>query len=139
GERRGGVGEMGETGAWAVGLIGAEPAGAEKIAFTPAYVEIAATYLVPEGSPLASVADVDRPGVRIAVTARSAYGLWLDRNIKHAELVRTETLDSAYQRFVDERLDALAGLKPRLLAGVGKLPGRRIPRGPFTAPHHAGR
>ena len=36
----------------------------------------------------------------------SAYGLWLDRNIKHAELVRTDTLDSAYEQFVRDRLDA---------------------------------
>ena len=55
---------------------------AEKIAFTPAYVEIEATYLVPAGSPLKSIADVDKPGVRIAVSARSAYDLWLARNIK---------------------------------------------------------
>ena len=65
--------------AWDIGLIGAEPQRAETIAFTPAYVEIEATYLVPAGSPIKSIADVDRPGVRIAVTGRSAYGLWLDR------------------------------------------------------------
>src|SRR5262245_62670447 len=85
-----------ETGAWDIGLIGAEPQRAEKIAFTPAYVEIEATYLVPAGSPVRSLADVDRPGVRISVTGRSAYGLWLDRHIKHATLVKTGTLDSAY-------------------------------------------
>src|SRR5262249_54438543 len=129
--------DMADTGAWDIGLIGAEPARAEKIAFTPAYVEIAATYLVPEGSPLASVADVDRPGVRIAVTARSAYGLWLDRNIKHAQLLRSDTLDGAYARFGGERLDALAGLTPRLLSDVEKLPGARILAGQFTAVQQA--
>src|SRR5271163_5157054 len=78
---------------WDIGLIGAEPARAEKIAFTAAYAEIEATYLVPAGSPLKAIADVDRPGVRIAVTDRSAYGLWLDRNIKHATLIRSTSLD----------------------------------------------
>src|SRR3984893_11961242 len=39
-------------GVWDVGLIGAEPQRAETIAFTAAYVEIEATYLVPAGSPL---------------------------------------------------------------------------------------
>lgn len=129
--------DMAGTGAWDIGLIGAEPARAEKIAFTPAYVEIEATYLVPAGSPLQAIADVDRAGVRIAVTARSAYGLWLDRNIKHAELVRSDTLDSACQQFVDSRLDALAGLKPRLLSDVEKLPGARILEGKFTAVQQA--
>ena len=85
---------------WDIGLIGAEPARAEKIAFTAAYVEIEATYLVPAGSPLKSIADVDRPGVRIAVTARSAYDLWLERNIKQATLVRSNSLDGAFDQFV---------------------------------------
>ncbi len=125
------------TGVWDIGLIGAEPARAEKIAFTAAYVEIEATYLVPEGSPLKTVADVDRPGVRIAVTARSAYDLWLARNIKHAELVRSSSLDAACEQFVRDKLDALAGLRPRLLSDVQKLPGARILDGQFTAVQQA--
>src|ERR1700733_15584316 len=87
-----------------VGLIGAEPQRAEQITFTAAYVEIEATYLVPAGSRLTSIAAADAAGVRIAVAGRSAYGLWLDRNIKHAELVRTDTLASATDRFVQEKL-----------------------------------
>ncbi|HEY7689507.1 MAG TPA: transporter substrate-binding domain-containing protein, partial [Dongiaceae bacterium] len=88
-----------ESGVWDIGLIGAEPQRAEKITFTAAYAEIEATYLVPAGSPLQTIADVDRPGVRIAVMGRAAYGLWLERNIKHAELIRSDTLDSAYKLF----------------------------------------
>jgi polar amino acid transport system substrate-binding protein len=129
--------DMAGKGIWDIGLIGAEPQRAETIAFTPAYVEIEATYLVPAGSPLKALADVDRAGVRIAVTGRSAYGLWLDRNIKHATLVRTDTLDSAYEQFVRDKLDALAGLRPRLLSDVGKLPGARILEGQFTAVQQA--
>jgi polar amino acid transport system substrate-binding protein len=126
-----------ETGAWDIGLIGAEPQRAEKIAFSPAYVEIEATYLVPAGSPLKSIADVDKPGVRIAVTGRAAYGLWLERNVKQAELVRSGTLDAAYEQFVGEKLDALAGLRPRLLTDVEKLPGARILDGQFMSVQQA--
>ena len=108
-QRRRASWRMADTGAWDIGLIGAEPQRAEKIAFTAAYVEIEATYLVPAGSALKAIADVDKAGVRIAVTGRSAYGLWLDRNIKHATLVRSDTLDSAYDQFIRDKLDALAG------------------------------
>jgi polar amino acid transport system substrate-binding protein len=125
------------TGAWDIGLIGAEPQRAERIAFTAAYCEIEATYLVPAGSPIGAIAEVDRPGVRIAVTARSAYDLWLERNIRHATLVRTESLDAAFARFVAERLDALAGLRPRLLSDAEKLPGSRLLDGKFTAVQQA--
>jgi polar amino acid transport system substrate-binding protein len=122
---------------WDIGLIGAEPARAEKIAFTAAYAEIEASYLVPPGSPLTRIADVDKPGVRIAVTARSAYDLWLERNIKQATLVRSNSLDAAFDQFVAEKLEALAGLRPRLLSDVGKLPGARILEGQFTAVQQA--
>jgi polar amino acid transport system substrate-binding protein len=123
---------------WDIGLIGAEPQRAEKILFTPAYVEIEATYLVPAGSPLHAVAEVDRPGVRIAVTARSAYDLWLARNIKEAQVVRSKGGgDVAFQQFVDRKMEALAGLRPGLLAYRDKLPGSRILDGQFTAVQQA--
>ena len=124
-------------GVWDVGLIGAEPQRAETIAFTSAYVEIEATYLVPAGSRLQTIADVDAPGVRIAVAGRSAYGLWLDRNIRHAELVRADSLGGATEQFVQGKLEALAGLRPGLLADLGKLPGARIIEGKFSAVQQA--
>src|SRR5215469_18297127 len=124
-------------GVWDIGLIGAEPQRAEKIAFTSAYVEIEATYLVPAGSPLKTIGEVDHAGVRIAVTARSAYDLWLERNIKNARLVRSEGGDATFKQFVDDKLDALAGLRPGLLGLSTKLPGSRILDGQFTAVQQA--
>jgi polar amino acid transport system substrate-binding protein len=125
------------NGVWDIGLIGAEPQRAEAIAFTPAYCEIEATYLVPAGSRLETIDDVDKPGMRIAVTGRAAYGLWLERNIKHAALVRSETLDSAFEQFVRDKLEALAGLRPRLISDLGKLPGARIIEGKFASVQQA--
>ncbi len=124
-------------GAWDIGLIGAEPARAEHISFTAAYVEIEATYLVLENSPLKQLEDVDQPGMRIAVSARSAYDLYLTRHLKHAELVRAEGLDASYELFVQEDLDALAGLKPRLLFDVETLGQARLLEGRFTAVQQA--
>jgi len=122
---------------WDIGLIGAEPARAEQIDFTPAYVEIESTYLVPAGSPLKTLADVDRPGIKIAIAARAAYDLYLSRNLKHAELVRANSIDASYELFVKDKLDALAGLKPRLLSDVEKLPGARILDGNFITVQQA--
>lgn len=122
---------------WDIGLIGAEPARAQKITFSPAYAEIESTYLVPAGSPIRSIAEVDRPGIRIAVAAGAAYDLWLDRNIVNAELVRAPTLDESFEIFVDRQLDVLAGLRPRLVQDVEKLPGARILDGKFSAVQQA--
>jgi polar amino acid transport system substrate-binding protein len=125
------------TGAWDVAFLGAEPQRAGEIAFTAAYLEIPSTYLVPAGSPLRSIAEVDRAGVKIAVAAKAAYDLWLSRNIKHATLVRAEGIGASYDIFVSQRLDALSGLKPRLVSDAERLPGSRILEGQFTAVQQA--
>ena len=122
---------------WDIGNIGAEPERAKTIAFTPAYVEIEATYLVPAESPIQSIDEVDRDGVRIAVSARSAYELWLSDNIRHAELVLAQGIDASINTFVEQKLEALAGLRPRLVDDVKKLPGARILDGKFTAVQQA--
>ena len=133
-------GELGDQAGkniWDIGLIGAEPQRAEKIAFSAAYVEIEATYMVPADSPIKSIADVDKKGVRIAVSARSAYDLWLVNNIKNATLVQVSGLDAAFQKFMSDKLEVLAGLRPGLLKDVTKAPGLKILDGKFTAVQQA--
>ena len=133
-------GELGDqvgTNVWDIGLIGAEPQRAEKIAFSAAYVEIEATYMVPPGSPIKSIAEVDKKGVRLAVSARSAYGLWLENNIKNATLIQVSGLDAAFNKFKDEKLDVLAGLRPGLLKDIEKMPGATILDGKFSAVQQA--
>ncbi len=123
--------------AWDIALIAAEPARAERIAFSAAYVEIEATYLVPESSSLRSAEDVDRPGRRIAVSAGTAYDLYLTRSLEHAELQRRDSQAAAIDLFVTGKLDALAGLRPALNRQVEDLPGTRILEGRFTAVQQA--
>jgi polar amino acid transport system substrate-binding protein len=129
----GALADAADQGVWDICLIGAEPARAQKILFTAAYVEIPATYLVPAGSKLQHAGEVDQPGVRVAVAARTAYDLWLLRNITNAQLVHAEGFDATFELFVRDRLDALACLKSRLLTDAEKLPGSRILAGQFTA------
>ena len=122
---------------WDIGLIGAEPARAEVMDFTAAYVEIEATYLVPEGSSFQTVEDVDSTGTRIAISGRSAYDLYLTRALKNAELVRSQGISGAVEIFTNDNLDALAGLRPALVKEAEKLPGTRILDGKFTAVQQA--
>ena len=131
------IADAAASGIWDVGNIGAEPARAEAMAFTAAYCEIEATYMVPAGSTITTIAEVDQPGRRIASAARSAYDLWLERNIHDAELVQVTGLDGSFEAFVDQKLDALAGLRPRLITDVERLPGARILEGRFTAVQQA--
>ena len=75
--------------------------------------------------------------MRIAVSARSAYGLWLENNLKNATLVQVSGLDAAFAKFMDDKLDVLAGLRPGLLKDVEKSPGLKILDGKFTAVQQA--
>ena len=116
-----------------IGLVGSDPDRAQKITFAPAYVEIEATYLVPPNSPLNAIEDVDTPGVRIASFKKSAYDLWLVRNIKNASLVHADTLEASVDLFFNEKLDALAGLKTGLIKVSKRLPGSTVLDGQFIA------
>lgn len=111
------LGDAANRDEWDVGLIGAEPKRAETIAFTAPYAEIEATFMVPPDRDLHTVADVDRPGVRVCVSARAAYDLWLTANLQSASLTRTEEpgLERSRQLFDSGDFDALAGLRPWLL------------------------
>lgn len=122
---------------WDIGNIGAEPQRAAVMDFTAAYVEIEATYMVPEGSAIQSIDEVDREGVRIAHPPRSAYGLWLANNIKNATLVPADGLAGSFELFVNDGLEALAGLRPGLISDLEKLPGARILDGQFSAVQQA--
>src|SRR6267154_1790552 len=122
-----------KAGAWDVAFLGNEPARANEIAFSAAYLEIEAGYLVPPGSPIRTIAEVDREGVRVAVNAKSAYDLYLTRNLQRAKLHRAPTVDASYELFVADKLDVLAGLKPRLVMDAEKLPGSRVLEGRFSA------
>lgn len=125
------------TNAWDIGLIGAEPARAEKITFTPAYCEIEATYLVQPDSPYQTVADLDKPGSRVSVRRGAAYDLWLTANLKHATLLRSDSAEGPFQQFIAEKLEGYASLRPQLLEDVKKLPGSRILPGNFTTVQQA--
>jgi polar amino acid transport system substrate-binding protein len=129
----GAMAEAVRSNAWDVAFLGAEPARAHQIAFTPAYLEIEATYLVPAGSALHTIADVDREGVRIATADKSAYDLFLSRSLRHARLIRAAGIDASFELFVAEKLEALSGLKPRLVMDADRLRGSRVLEGRFTA------
>lgn len=123
--------------AWDVAFIGAEPARADLITFTPAYVEIEATYLLPGNAAIWSPGDLDRDGYTIVSTARAAYTLYLQRTLTRATIVEAPTMAAALELFKRHNYDALAGLKPRLDEDAKGIPGSRVLQGGFTAVQQA--
>ena len=122
-----------KAGALEVGLLSFEPARSGELDFTPVYLEVDATYLVPPGSPLNAAAEVDREGTRVAIAAASVYEHYLKRNLKHATLIGAPSTHEAFELFAARRLDALVGLRPRLVADSKLMPGSRVLDGRFMA------
>ncbi len=122
-----------QAGAWDVAFLAVDPGRAGEISFTAPYIEIEGTCLVPAGSPLRTIADVDRKGVRIAVSAKSAYDLFLGRSLQHAQLVRAPDPNAAFELLVASKVQAVAGVRQPLVANAEKLPGSRVLDGRFMA------
>ena len=122
---------------WDICNIGAEPQRAEKINFSSAYAEIQATYLIQPGSTIKSLEEIDLKGNRISVADRTAYGLWLERNIKNAELITVDGVGESVKIFIEDNLDALAGLRPQLIDTVKKIKDSTLLDGYFMSVQQA--
>jgi len=121
-----------KSGKWNVAFFAIEPVRAAQVDFTPPYVIIEGGYAVPTDSPIKAIADADRDGVRIAVGQGSAYDLYLTRTLKHAKLVRATAGDGSYFRiFLADKLEAVAGVKPVVVAWAKAQPSVRIIPGAF--------
>lgn len=125
------MGDAAATNVWDIAFLGSDPQREKLMSFTPAYLEIDATYLVPSASPIRAAAEVDRKEIRVAAPARANFELFLRRNLKHAQLVSTQGVDAAFDLLASGKVDALAGLTQGLLDLVEKLPGSRVLDGRF--------
>jgi polar amino acid transport system substrate-binding protein len=115
-----------KAGAWDVAFLAIDPERAADIDFTDAYVHIEGTYMVAADSPLRTLDEVDREGVRVAVGLKTAYDLFLSRHLRHAQLVRSGSSKAAIEQFLAERLDVVAGVRQPLVAAAQRTPGMRV-------------
>src|SRR5947209_677812 len=119
-----GVIESVKNGEADIGFVAFDRVRAAQVDFSQNYALAQNTYIVPENSPIRSVADVDRAGVRVGVGARDAGDYFLTRTLKHAELKRNEggIGEAAVKLLLDGALEAYAGNRMRLHAIAQKTP-----------------
>lgn len=122
-----------EENAWTLAFLAIEPVRAAQISFSEPYVLIEGTYLVKAESPYSKIEDLDQPGLRLAVGNGAAYDLYLSRTLQHAELHRADTSAGAVDLFIDQGLDAAAGVRQPLEQVAAKNPNYRVIQGAFTA------
>lgn len=119
------------TGEADVGFFAIDPVRGKEINFTDPYVLIRGSYLVRSDSPIRTRAEVDRPGVRVAVGTGSAYDLFLTRELQHAEIVRGSTSPEVVNTFIRDNLDVAAGVTQQLEADASRIGSVRLLDGNF--------
>ena len=120
-----------KSGEWDIAMIGITSEREQFVDFTAPYMVVEFGYLVPSGSPISTLADVDNPGVRIAVLEKSSPDAFLSRTIQRATLVRVPTIANMVESLNAGRVDALYATKANMLVESAKIPGSRVLEGRF--------
>ena len=117
---------------WDIGNIASEKERGKTIDFSDPYVNIDANFLFREEDNFKNNNDIDQSGIKIAVFERSAYDLWLTENLKKAELIRVNSIEESHNLFKENKVNILAGLKPKLIDEMKKNNNYEMIQSPFT-------
>lgn len=120
-----------KSGEWDIAMIGINSEREQIVDFTAPYMVVEFGYLVPSASSISTLADVDKPGVRIAVLEKSSPDAYLSRTIQLATLVRVPTFANMVESLKAGRADVLYGTTAGMLSQSAKVPGSRVLEGPF--------
>jgi polar amino acid transport system substrate-binding protein len=106
---------------------------AKVLDFGPAYFLFDNTYLVPHASSIRSAAEIDRPGVRVAVQDKSVHVAQLKGLLKNATLTAGATAEDLYDILRTGKADAIAHARPLLITLSQRLPGSRVLDASFSS------
>ena len=129
--------EGGKSGAWDVAHFGFSPERAKDWDFAPVHLEVEFGYLVAGGSPLATQAAVERPGVRVAVQERSGPDTFFSGRLKDAVIVRAPSNPGALEAVKSGKADAMGSIKPILFDLSRQFPGSSVLAGQAGIDPHA--
>lgn len=126
----------GKSGAWDVAFVGFSPARAKEWDFTALHLEVEFGYLVPRGSSILTMADVDRPGIRVVVQEKSLPGIFFSRTLKNAVVIGASSNPDALEALKSGKADVMGSIKPVLFEMSKQLSGSRVLDGrPGIDPH----
>jgi len=102
--------DSGKSGAWDVAFVGFSPERAKEWDFSALHMEVEFGYLIPGGSSISTMADMDRPGIRVAVQEKSGPDSFFSRTLKNAVMIRASSNPGALEALKSGKADAIAAL-----------------------------
>lgn len=128
--------DSGKAGAWDVTFIGVTPGRAKDFDFAPTHLEVEFGYLVPGGSSISAMADVDRPGIRVALQERSGPDVFFSPLLKNVVVVRASSNPGTLDLVKSGKADVMGSIKPILFELSKQFPGSQVLDGrPGIDPH----
>ncbi len=117
---------------WDIGNIAYEKERSKTIDFSDPYVNIDANFIFRNKDNFKSNEEINSTGIKIAVAERSAYDLWLTDNFKNVEIIRASSIEESHDLFRNNKVDVLAGLKPKLIDELATNNNFKLMANPFT-------
>ncbi len=115
-----------KDGGWDVAFLAVDPGRAHEVDFTAPYLLIEGTYLLPPGSSIQKIGEIDRVGMRVGASTGSAYHLFLKRELQQARMIEADSPRGAFELIRDGKVDVAAGVRQNLVANAAQLPGSRV-------------
>ena len=115
------------------GFLGFTEARTKLVDYATPHIMVPFTYLVPANSPVRTIDDADKPGIRIAAVRNHASTHALEHVVKHAKMIEVAIPDEAFELIRSGKADAYASPRPPILEYAKQLPGSRVLDGHYGA------
>jgi polar amino acid transport system substrate-binding protein len=127
-----------DKGEWDITVVGTSPGAKEKFAFTPDILLVDYVFLAGPGRVFTSIADVDRPGIKVGASENGSGSQFLKRTLRSAELkLGPGSVASEVELLGTGKLDVYGSNTNNLLLVAERLPGATFVPGAFFTVHFA--
>jgi polar amino acid transport system substrate-binding protein len=118
--------DAGTTGAWDVAFMPVDEARKQKLDFGAAHIVLQSTWMVGPGSPIRTLADVDKPGTRVVGVENTASSRAAQRFLKNVTVGLVKSTDEGFGLLRAGKVDVTGGSRESLVVLTGLLPGSRV-------------
>jgi len=125
-ENSGALTDAVESGAWDVAFLPVDAQRKKQVNFGSAHIVLQSTWLVAPGSRIATLADVDKDGVRVAGVENTATARAATASLKTVKMTLAKNADELFELLKTGKADAIALSRESLTQLSTKLPGSRV-------------